>query len=398
MNRFPNLHRRGARTARVAAVLLGASVAGLLPASAGAQQVALQPDWDRAIMRSRMAIDEIRLEKSIPGLSIAVSVDGRRVWSQGMGWADLEAQVPATPRTVYRIGSVSKILTASLAALLHQRGQLDLDAPVQTYVPSFPEKPEGEITTRLLAGHLGGLRHYQDIEAEYFITRPYATTLESLELFADDPLVATPGERFSYSSYGFNLMSAVIAAAGGRPFLEQARTELFEPFRMLSTGGDLPHVLIRDRARPYDRGEDGDIVNARYVDNSHKWAGGGFVSTAEDLLRFARGHMAAGVFDQETIDLMWTPQRTSSGEEIGSGIGWRIFPPEAAGGRRLVGHAGAAIGGSALLLIYPDDGLAIAIAANIADVDYPFGGELVFGDAVFEAARYFLQEIDRGSP
>jgi len=349
-----------------------------------------QGRWAEVIATSRGKLDSLRRAVAIPGLSISVSVDRRVVWSEGMGYADLELRSPATPQTRYRIGSVSKVLTAAGAALLHQRGELDLDAPVQEYVPSFPRKPEGEITTRLLAGHLGGIRHYLDIEAEYYLTRRYETVFEALDLFRDDPLVATPGTEWSYSSYGFNLMSAVIAAASGRGFLQYLDEEVFRPLGMLHTGGDHTDSLIVNRARPYDRTPDGRLINARYIDNSHKWAGGGFLSTTEDLLRFAHAHLAPGLFSRETLDLVWTSQRTVDGEETGVGIGWRLFPPSRVDARRAVGHAGGAIGGNALLIIYPDDRVAVAVAANIADIGYPQGGALVFGDVIYEIADLFI--------
>ena len=373
-----------------AAVLAHATVVDI-----AAQELPLartdQGRWADVIATSRGKLDSLRREMSIPGLSISVSVDRRVVWSDGMGYADLELRSPATPLTRYRIGSVSKILTAAGVALLHQRGELDLDAPVQEYVPSFPRKPEGEITARLLAGHLGGIRHYVDIEAEYYLTRRYETVFEALEIFRDDPLVATPGTEWSYSSYGFNLLSAVIAGASGRRFLQYLDEEVFRPLGMLHTGGDHTDSLVVNRARPYDRAPDGRLINARYIDNSHKWAGGGFLSTTEDLLRFAHAHLEPGLFSRETLELMWTSQRTVTGEEIGVGIGWRLMPPPRVGGRRAVGHAGGAIGGNALLLTYPDDGVAVAVAANIADIGYPQGGALVFGDVIYEIADLFIE-------
>ena len=365
------------------------------PANLTGQELPLartdQGRWVDVIEASRGKLDSLRRAMSIPGLSVSVSVDRRVVWSEGMGYADLELRSPATPLTRYRIGSVSKILTAAGVALLHQRGQLDLDAPVQEYVPSFPYKPEGEITTRLLAGHLAGIRHYVDIEAEYYLTRRYETVFDALEIFQDDPLVATPGTEWSYSSYGFNLLSAVIAGVSGRGFLRYVDEEIFRPLGMLHTGGDHTDSLVVNRARPYDRAPDGRLINARYIDNSHKWAGGGFLSTTEDLLRFAHGHLEPGLFSQETLDLVWTSQRTVAGEEIGVGIGWRLFPLSRVGGRRAVGHAGGAIGGNALLLIYPDDGVAVAVAANIADIGYPQGGALVFGNVIYEIADLFIE-------
>ena len=389
------MHGRSLR-GRYAGLALGAAaaLAHATVVDIAAQELPLartdQGRWAEVIATSRGKLDSLRREMSIPGLSISVSVDRRVVWSEGMGYADLELRSPATPLTRYRIGSVSKILTAAGVALLHQRGELDLDAPVQEYVPSFPRKPEGEITTRLLAGHLGGIRHYVDIETEYYLTRRYETVFEALEIFRDDPLVATPGTEWSYSSYGFNLLSAVIAGASGRGFLQYLDEEVFRPLGMLHTGGDRTDSLVVNRARPYDRAPDGRLINARYIDNSHKWAGGGFLSTTEDLLRFAHAHLEPSLLSRETLDLLWTSQRTVTGEEVGVGIGWRIMPPSRVGGRRAVGHAGGAIGGNALLLVYPDDGVAVAVAANIADIGYPQGGALVFGDVIYEIADLFI--------
>ena len=392
------LHMRGSLLRVRFAGLALSTVAPLVhgaTANVAAQELPLartdQGRWAEVVAVSRGKLDSLRRAMSIPGLSISVSVDRRVVWSEGMGYADLELRSPATPLTRYRIGSVSKILTAAGAALLHQRGELDLDAPVQAYVPSFPRKPEGEITTRLLAGHMGGIRHYVDVEAEYYLTRRYETVFEALDLFRDDPLVAAPGTEWSYSSYGFNLISAVIAATSGGGFLQYLDEEVFRPLGMLHTGGDHTDSLVVNRARPYDRTPDGRLINARHIDNSHKWAGGGFLSTTEDLLRFAHAHLEPGLLSRETLDLLWTSQRTAAGDEIGVGIGWRLMPPSRVGGRRAVGHAGGAIGGNALLMIYPDDGVAIAVAANIADIGYPQGGALVFGNVIYEIADLFIE-------
>src|SRR5215831_4069309 len=99
----------------------------------------------------------------VPGFSVAVAIDGRVVWSEGFGFSDLAAKKPVTPATRFRIGSVSKSITSVGLALLVERGQVDLDAPVQKYVPDFPVKEE-PITTRMLGGHLAGIRHYKGEE------------------------------------------------------------------------------------------------------------------------------------------------------------------------------------------------------------------------------------------
>ena len=153
----------------------------------------------------------------VPGLSVAVAMDGKIVWSEGFGYADLEAKKAVVPTTRFRIGSVSKPLTAAGLVLLVQRGQLDLDAPVQKYISDFPVKPEGVITTRLVAGHLAGIRHYRGSETH--LNRPFANVREGLKLFESDPLLSPPGTKYNYSTYGWSLVSAVMESAVHRDFL-----------------------------------------------------------------------------------------------------------------------------------------------------------------------------------
>ncbi len=118
-----------------------------------------------AIERSRLLLKRTMLEKGIPGAVVAVSRNGKTVWSEGLGYADVENDVPCTPDTVMRIASISKPLTAVALLQLWQRGLVDLDAPIQKYVPSFPQKAINgkpvEVTTRQLLSHLGGIRHYR---------------------------------------------------------------------------------------------------------------------------------------------------------------------------------------------------------------------------------------------
>ncbi|KAM5176876.1 serine beta-lactamase-like protein LACTB, mitochondrial isoform 3-T3 [Callospermophilus lateralis] len=119
----------------------------------------------RAIESSRDLLHRIKDEVGAPGIVVGVSVDGKEVWSEGLGYADVENRVPCKPETVMRIASISKSLTMVALAKLWEAGKLDLDVPVQHYVPEFPEKEyEGEkvsVTTRLLISHLSGIRHYE---------------------------------------------------------------------------------------------------------------------------------------------------------------------------------------------------------------------------------------------
>ncbi len=295
-----------------------------------------------------------------PGLSVSVGIDGQIVWAEGFGWADLEQRVPVRATSRFRVGSVAKPMTAALLGLLYEEGKIDLDATVQAYVADFPEK-EYPITVRQLAGHLAGIRHYQG--DEFLSNAYYETVSDGLSIFADDPLLFAPGTRYSYSSYGWNLLSAAIEGGSNEGFLEQMQSRVFEPLGMLDTTPDQNAMIVADRVRPYVRGDDGKFRNAPYVDNSYKWAGGGFLSTAGDLVRFGLAHMEPGFLESETLDEWFTSQRTADGEETGYGIGWRVFGPS---GSRTVGHGGGSVGGTTALRVYRDQGLVIAMVTNLS--------------------------------
>jgi len=326
-------------------------------------------------------IAEQFLEKSgLSGLAITVGTAEQIIWSQGFGYADLEQDVPVDPSlTKFRVGSTAKSMTAVAIGQLYENGKLDLDMPIQTYLPAFPQK-SGTITTRLLAGHLAGIRHYAN-EDEFVSAVSYESVTDALSIFADDPLLFPPGSEFGYSTYGYNLISAVLERAAGEEFLEYMARNVFGPAGMDSTVPDRVNPLIRHRSRYYSMG-DSEIVNAPWVDNSNKWAGGGFLSTSEDLVRFGQAHLSDALLSRQTIEMMWTSQKTSAGEETGYGIGWFVAVDDS--NRQIIRHGGGSIGGITELRIYPDQGLVIVVITNTAPANVR--------SLASEIAEYFLSD------
>ena len=345
----------------VAALAFVASATSTLAAQAlPLAEVHAADDFSAAIAEARIAVREIMMEANIPGASVAVGIGDDLVWSEGFGWADIEAGVPVTALTKFRIGSVSKTVTASAIGLLMERGQLDLDAPVQQYVPAFPAK-RWPITVRQVAGHIAGIRHYRG--RENFSTRRYPDVTSGLEIFAADSLLFEPGTDYSYSSYGWNLISAVIEGASGEEFLPFMRDEVFEPLGMLHTVPDHTDSIIPQRVSFYENGAGGAVVNAPYVDNSYKWAGGGFLSTPEDLIRFGQAHMEAGFLQQSTLDELKRPQTLRSGESTNYGVAWRTTIQ--ADGDATIGHSGGSVGGTTLFITVPAHDMVVAGVVNV---------------------------------
>jgi len=314
-----------------------------------------------------------------PGMSIAVAVDGKVVWAEGFGLADLEQCVPVSPKTKFRIGSTSKPLTSAGLMVLYDQKQLDLDAPIKRYVPTFPDKGQ-MITTRQLLGHLGGIRDYNADESSRLDRDVYHSVSEALKRFKDDPLAAPPGTKWIYSTYGYVLASAAIEGASGEEFLSFMHEKVFSPLGMQDTLADETDKIIPRRARWYTIMADGTYRNTPYEDLSYKWAGGGFLSTAEDLARFGSALLKPGFLKRDTLAMIFSRQETTAGKKTKYGLGWFIHDTGDDGTERQFEHSGGVAGSSSWLVIYPDQGVVIAWVQNsnefrdwpIANVAAPF--------------------------
>lgn len=332
----------------------------VLPVLAGAQRGL---DRSRVQELERIITAEMA-RQNIPGLSVAVAAGGKMVWAAGFGLADLENHVPAKATTVYRLASVSKPFTAVAVMQLVEQGRMDLDAPVEKYVPSFPKK-QWPVTIRHLLCHQSGIRHYRD-GAEVNSTRHYTDLIEPLRIFQNDPLLFEPGTRFSYTTYGYNLLGAAVEGASGMKFLDYLRRHIFEPAGLSRMRDDNVYDLIPDRARGYRRVLGGKIENCALADTSNKIPGGGLVGTVEDLVDFAIHLNGGTLLKPETVRRMFTPQKTRDGNTTPYGLGWQIFER---GSRRWVGHGGAQQGVRTLLLMRPERGFAVALMANLEGVN-----------------------------
>ena len=363
---------------RVVPIALALVFARSLPAQQGGLPAPTVEAVDKALGREMS-------KQGIPGLSVAVVTDNRLRWTAGYGFADLENFVPAKGATVYRLGSISKPITAVAAMQLVERGKLDLDAPVRRYVPSFPEKP-WPVTTRQLLGHLGGVRHYRD--AEIAITRHYPTLLEGLDIFKNDPLLHEPGTKYSYSTFGYNLIGCVVEAASGMRFVDYVRENVFRPAGMDRIRDDSVADIIPNRAQGYVRDGRGELHNSALADTSYKIPGGGFCSTVADLARFAVAIQEGRLLRRESVETMWTRQKTRGGAPVDYGLGWAIGGSE---GGREIGHGGGQQRITTFLAILPDRRAAVAIMTNLE-------GARGLRQLAFEVASIALGDAPRPAP
>jgi CubicO group peptidase (beta-lactamase class C family) len=299
----------------------------------------------------------------IPGLSVAVFAgDGVR-YAKGFGLADLENSVAAKSTTVYRLGSLSKTITATAVMQLAEKGKLDLDAPVQKYCPAFREKPWPISASQLLA-HLGGVRDYnnQKFLEEYFSTRHYNSISDSLDIFKNDPLLQEPGTKYSYSTYGYDLLGCVIEGSSGMAYSEYIRENILAPASMTQTRIDDVLQIIPGRARGYGLTREAVVRNTGLADTSNKIPAGGLVSSVEDISRFAIALGKGKILSSATLEQMWTAQKTRNGKTIPYALGWRVGERN---GLKEIFHGGAAAGFSTFLYLIPKKNFGVVLMANL---------------------------------
>jgi serine beta-lactamase-like protein LACTB, mitochondrial len=339
----------------------------VLAAAAGvaAQQKSLSPEKRAEIEK---AVSSFMSANSVPGIGAAVVLDGEPVWSAGFGMSDLEDYAPATSSTLFRLGSISKPITAVAVLQLYERGKLDLDAPVQKYCPGFPKK-EWPITARELLGHLGGIRHYNedgkgDIPEDS--ARHFSSMEESLQIFAAAPLVAKPGAKFNYSTYGYTLLGCALEGAASEKYVDFVKSNVFQPAAMEQTQADDFFAVIPHRTRWYHRDKAGVVRNAGVLDSSYKVPGGGLISSADDMARFEAAILADKFIKRATRELMWTSQKTDDGKPTGYGLGWGTADKF---GVRIVAHTGGQQGTSTAFALVPERRAGVVVLANMDSVN-----------------------------
>jgi CubicO group peptidase (beta-lactamase class C family) len=314
------------------------------------------------------AVSSFMSANSVPGIGVAVVLEGEPAWSAGFGMADLEDFAPATSSTLFRLGSISKPITATAILQLWERGKLDLDAPVQKYCPAFPQK-EWPITARELLGHLGGIRHYNsdgkgDIPEDS--ARHFAGMEESLQIFAADPLVAKPGTKFNYSTYGYTLLGCVLEGATSQKYVDFVRENVFKPARMEHTQADDFLAVVPHRTRWYHKDKAGVVRNAGVLDSSYKIPGGGLISSADDMARFEAAILADKLIQRSTRDLMWTILKPTEGKPSHYALGWFVAEKF---GSRTAGHTGGQQGTDTAFLVAPERRAGVVVLANMDNVN-----------------------------
>lgn len=308
------------------------------------------------------AVQSFMAAKGIPGLQLALKADGSE-FVESFGQADVENDIPVQGDTRFRIASISKPITATAVLRLRDEGLLSLDVPASTYVKDLPLHL-AQLTARQLLTHTSGIRCYAD-DSEGERIAPCRNLSESLASFEMSPLEHLPGEKFLYSTFGYNLLGFLAEHAADQTFAEILQTRVFNSIGMKCTQIDDPSELIPRRSRGYARKEHGQLVNSKFVCNSYKIPGGGLVSTASDLMAFASSLLTGQVLPRSTVIEMWRPDISGGVAGVDVGLGWTVV---SSGETREVYHTGSQHQVSTILYICPERDFAVAILSNLESV------------------------------
>ncbi len=341
------------------------SAAGLADRPQVADALALLDLW----LREQIA------SGAVPGFSIALVHDQDVVWTNGYGFADLESRRPATPSTLYRIGSVTKLFTATAVLQLRDAGQLSLDDPVAKHLPEFrvrdPFPASTPVTLRHLLTQTSGLT--RDAPFPHWTTHVFPSREQVLASLADLELTHRPGETYKYSNLGMGLLGLVVERRSGLSYAEYLRERIFAPLGMASSTAAPTAEHHRRRATSYYRkAADGSRRVFDYYDMEGLAAAGNVVSSVEDLAAFARLQFrdgAAGgaqILAGTTLREMQRPQFVYPSFEGGRGLGFGVSRSD---GVTFVAHGGWIGGNRAHLLLVPAEKIAVIVAANADDAD-----------------------------
>lgn len=307
-------------------------------------------------------IFDYQKNKTVPSISAGLLHNDKFIWRGAEGFADIENSVYASPRSIYRIASISKLITAVAVMQLVEKGRINLDVDARRYLPDFPKK-KWKFTVRQLLNHTSGIRSYENGEFDSKIY--YESISEIVKIIAEDSLVYEPGTKYLYSTLAYNLVAAIIEKSAGMSFRSYLELNIFGPAKMYSTYLEEQAEIVPERARGYNKSKYRKYINAPLADLSSKYPGGGMISNSGDLLSFGKNLLSGILIKTETLEKMFEKVKLKDGRIISYGLGCEVRTDSA--GRFYFGHTGGGTGFTSHLMIYPTEKLVTVYLSNIRD-------------------------------
>jgi len=318
------------------------------------------------------------IERHVPGVAVAVIKGGKIVKMKGYGLASVEFNVPATSKTVFEIGSVSKQMTAAGIMLLVEDGKLQIDEKISKYLPNTPEAWK-DVTIRHLLTHTSGIKSYSSLDG-FELSRRLKID-DFIKLLSPYPLEFTPGEKNIYSNSGFNLLADIIETQSGKPYLEFMRERIFGPLGMTETTDRDPQFIVLNRAAGYEW-ENGHLAG-RDASLTDLTGAGSIVSTIADMTKWDAALSGNKFLKPESKRAIWTQFTFNNGTLSPYGFGWRISEIR---GHKLIGHTGQTAGFGAANFRYADDDTIVIVLTNLGELG--LGGQIAA-----RIAKYYIPAI-----
>jgi CubicO group peptidase (beta-lactamase class C family) len=303
--------------------------------------------------RMEQVIQSYVTDKKFMG-SVLVARDGQIILNKGYGYANLEWQIPDSPETKFRLGSITKQFTAACILLLEERGKLKTDDPVKKYMPDAPAAWD-KITIYNLLTHTSGIPNFTSFP-DYHASEATPTTPEKLVArFRDKPLDFQPGEKWSYSNSGYVLLGYLLEKISGQSYQTFVEENIFKPLGMHDSGYDSNSAIILHRASGYSPSPNGP-ENAGYIDMSIPLSAGALYSTTHDLLLWEQGLFGGKLLSPASLQKMTTPFK----DDYACGLMVHTVD-----GHKKIEHGGGIEGFNTELAYYPDDKLTMIVLANL---------------------------------
>jgi CubicO group peptidase (beta-lactamase class C family) len=346
--------------------------------------------WAGAVERARQIVRSSISENNLAGLSIAVGINGEIVWTEGFGFADIENGSLVTPSHRFRTGTASILFTSAAIGLLLDEGRLKLDDEIQKHVADFPHK-RWPLTVRQVMGQVAGFPT-EDPDNGVLTSSHCERPADAVAIFAKEPLLFQPGTQYRDSTFGWVLLSAVVEAAAGTPFVTFLHEKIFRPLGMVDTFKESVTNPPSDAATSYNprfaAKPTYGLTPLPQFDYSCHAGSNGFLSTPSDLARFGMAINRGKLLRPQTVQMMQTPQRLTSGELTSYGLGWELKTMTLAGDQvQAASHNGHFwVEEVASLLTVPERGLAVAVMSNVSFAGTPSVAEKI-AEAFGEQAK-----------
>ncbi len=347
--------------------------------------ICAQSTFSPVIAEAKTLINTLLKEENVVGLSVTVSIEDTVVWSEGFGYSDLKQEKIIEPdKTLFRIASLSKPITATILGQLYDKGSIDLEKSVYEYVPRFPKK-KYDFNVMQLAMHRSGIRHYKASEKE---NQEPLSMKDGLRKFEKSKLKFEPGSAYLYSSYGYNLLGVVMEKASKTSFSHLLKKYITQPLKMNNT---IPDHGVYDTIQTsgfFEKNHKGEIFEAEPVYLAYKVPSGGMLSTSEDLVKFGNSYTDNHLLKEDTLIKMTTENPLPNGEKTKYGMGWGLRTDKK--GERILSHTGGNTGAVCRILVHPKKKVTLALVSNTFGIDW-----LKFIKTVDKIFFKFLKELDK---